>query len=272
MLAAPYLLPALALQPAVAIATMTAAPALQASHWTILSADPAIRDGLFLIGLMAAAAALPALLLLRRDRWCLYLLAILALALGIVPALWRLPLLSQVQFPWRLLVLADFGFALIVARSAWPSARLLVVAAPALALSLIILSLPTSNNAAPPLGLLRTAHADVIEYLPAGVSEPYAAYSHRALALAAAMPAARSSNGWTTLRLHYFPIWRIRCGATLVPSGPEPGTGLLRYRGRDCALEQKRPASELCGFALAILALLALGLGRRQLPSLFSFS
>ena len=274
MLAAPYLLPAILLQRFVAIATMTATPALEASRWTILSADSRMRDGLFLIGLMAASAALPALVLLRRDRWGWFVLAIIALGLGLVPALWRIPLLAHVQFPWRLLVLADFGVALIVARSAWPAERLLLLAVPALALTLILIRLPTSNNAVPPLVLLQTQHPDVIEYLPAGLDEPYAAYSHRALALAAGMPSVRSADGWTTVRLHYFPIWQVRCGNVLVPAAPEPGTGLLRYRGQGCMLERVRPASEYWGMGLAAIAaaLLALGFARRQLPSLFNLS
>lgn len=255
MLAAPYLLPAILLQRYAAIATMMAVPALQASRWTILSPDPGIRDGLFMMDLMATAAGLPALLLaLRgRDRWGWFVLAVLALALGVVPALWRISLLAKVQFPWRLFVIADFGIALVFARSGWRIERLLLVAVPIFTLSLIILRLPTSNNAAPPLGILQSRHPDVIEYLPSGSSEPYAAYSRHALRIAASMATSRSAGRWTVERLHYFPIWQARCAGIAVPTGPEPGTGLLRYQGRGCTVEQRRTSEENAGWLLGLL-------------------
>jgi hypothetical protein len=274
MLAASYLLPAMLLQRFVAIATMTGVPALQASRWTILTGDPHLRNGMVLVTVIGAAVALPALVLLRRDRWGWFVPVIVSLALGLPPFLWSIPLLAHVQFPWRMLVLADFGLVVLVARSALPAARLLMLAVPALALSLVIISVPTSNQAAPPLDLLRARHPDVIEYLPVGTTERYAAYSHRALDLAARTPPARVANGWTTLRLHYFPIWQVRCGGVIAPTEAEPGTGLLRYRGAGCMLERHRPPSERIGIALAMVALALLGLNafRRQLPSLFNLS
>ncbi|HMI18366.1 MAG TPA: hypothetical protein VK533_02345 [Sphingomonas sp.] len=261
MLAAPYLLPAILLQRYVAIATMTAVPALQAARWTILSPDTHMRDGLFLVGLIAAALALPALALLRRDRWGWFVLAMLALGLGLIPALWAIPLLAAVQFPWRLFVLADFGVAWIVARASWPMQRLLLLVVPALALTSIILWLQTSNQSVQPVGRVLAHHPDVIEYLPAGVSEPYAAFSRRALDLAAHTPPTRSTNGWTTVRLHYFPIWQVRCANGLVPSGAEPGTGLLRYRGEGCAVERRRLPIENFGLALSLVAMALLAVG-----------
>ena len=116
-LSAPYLLPALLLQRYVAIATMTGVPALQAARWTILSPDPHMRDGLLMMGLTAGTLAIPALALIRRERWSWFVMGLLAMSLGLIPALWAIPLLAKVQFPWRLLVLADFGVAWIVARA-----------------------------------------------------------------------------------------------------------------------------------------------------------
>ena len=268
MLAAPYLLPAVLLRRYAEITTMTGIPALQAVRWTILSPDPHMRDGLLLMGLIAGALAIPALAMVRRDWRGWFVLALLAMGLGLIPALWTIPILAQVQFPWRLFVLADFGLAWIVACAEWPAPRVMLLAVPALALSLIILWLPTSNRSAPPVAPLMAQHPDVIEYLPAGLSEPYAAYSHRALALAAHTPPSRSAGGWTTVRLHYFPIWQVRCGAALAASGPEPGTGLLRYRGAGCAVERHRLPAETAGAALCLLtlALLALPMFRRRFP------
>lgn len=254
MLSAPYLLPALFLQRYVAIATMTGVPALQAVRWTILSPDPHMRDGLLMMGLIAGALATPAIALIRRDRWSWFVLTVLTMALGLVPSLWAIPLLAKVQFPWRLLVLADFGAAWIVARSAWPMQRLLLLVVPALALSAIILWLQTINHSAQPIARVMRHHPDVIEYLPAGTSEPYAAFSRRALDLAAHAPPTRSADGWTIVRLHYFPIWQVRCAGISVPSEAEPGTGLLRYRGTGCSVERRRLPVENLGFALCLVA------------------
>jgi hypothetical protein len=199
--------------------------------------------------------------LLVRDRWGWFVLTMLALGLGMIPALWAIPLLAHVQFPWRLFVLADFGIAWVVARSALPTERLLLLAVPALAISLIILWLPTSNKSAPPIAPLMAQHPDVIEYLPAGVDEPYAAYSHRALDLAAHMPPIRHAGGWTIVKLHYFPIWQVRCPTGLAASGPEPGTGLLRYRGMGCSVERRRLPIENLGLALSLVAMALLAVG-----------
>ena len=254
MLAAPYLLPALQLQRYVSMAAMTSAPALQAGRWSILSPDPHMRDGLLLMELIAAALAIPAAILGRRDPWGWFLLAILAMGLGLLPALWAIPLLAKVQFPWRLFVLADFCAAWLVARARWRTARLLLLMVPVLALTLMILSIQASHRMTQPIGRLMARHPDVIEYVPAGTSETFSAFSKRALDLAAHMPPTRSANGWTTVRLHYFPIWQVRCGNGIVPSGPEPGTGLLRYRGAGCAVERHRLPVEKVGFLLSLFA------------------
>jgi hypothetical protein len=258
MLAAPYLLPAIILQPFAAITTMTGTPALKASHWAILSNDWRIQEGLFLVELICAASVLPVLILLPRDGLGWLTLAWIGLALGLPPFLWDFPLLSRVQFPWRMLVMVDFGLAVMIARSVLPIERLLLLATPALALTAIVLVLPTANTSVPLLNLLRTSHPDVIEYLPAGTTEPYAAYSHRALRLAAVTPPSHSAAGWTTVRLHYFPIWQVRCANGVVPSSAEPKTGLLRYRGAGCAIEQRRPLVERIGILLAILSIFLL--------------
>jgi hypothetical protein len=101
-------------------------------------------------------------------------------------------------------------------------------------------------------------HPDVIEYLPAGTSEPYAAYSRRALDLGAHAPPTRSADGWTIVRLHYFPIWQVRCAGRLAPSEAEPGTGLLRYRGTGCLVERRRLAIENLGLLFSLVAVVLL--------------
>ena len=261
LLAAPYLLPALQLQRYVSMAAMTGPPALQAARWTIISPDPHMRDGLLMMEVIAVALAIPAAALARRDQWGWFLLLLLAMALGLLPSLWALPLLAKVQFPWRLFVLADFCAAWLVARAAWRTEHLLLLMTPALAVTLMILTIQASNRVTQPIGQLMARHPDVIEYVPAGVIETFSAFSERALALAAHTPPTRSANGWTTVRLHYFPIWQVRCGKKLVPSGPEPGTGLLRYRGAGCSVERRRLPEEKLGWALSFAAMAFLAIG-----------
>ena len=125
---------------------------------------------------------------------------------------------------------------------------------PALALTSIILWLQLVHHATPPIAHVMSRHPDVIEYLPAGVTEPYAPFSQRALDLAGRTPPTRSAGGWTIMRLHYFPIWQVRCAGRIVPSGAEPGTGLLRYRGSGCVIARHRLPVETLGFALCLVA------------------
>jgi len=150
----------------------------------------------------------------------------------------------------------------MIARANWSTERALLLAVPAFTISLIVLWLPTSNHAAPPVAHLMAQHPDVIEYLPAGMIETYAAYSHRALTLAVQTPPSRTIGGWTTVRLHYFPIWQARCGTSLVTTNSEPGTGLLRYHGAGCTIERHRLPVENIGLTLCILAIAALAGGK----------
>lgn len=108
-----YVLPALVLLPHIS-AEALGGPFYSPESWSFLR--PAVgRDGpllliipltlgAFLLALGSAAA--------RRNPdaafWALVMVGLLVLIAGLVPAIWRLPALAQVQFPWRLLAIADF--------------------------------------------------------------------------------------------------------------------------------------------------------------------
>lgn len=258
-IAAPYLAPALLLQSAVSLRTMTGASALRTDAWTIFSADPAIRHGLGFLGIVAATSVLIALPHLR-QRWAWAVLVGAALAMGLVPLVWRLPPLDRAQFPWRILSLVEFAAAILVARSRLPPERLLLLASPALILSLTIVATPPPppSIATPTRAEIERRHPDVIEYLPPGAGETRGAWSRRALALAAHTPMVRQEGGWTIVRRHAFPAWRVRCAGHEAASGAEPGTGLLRYRGARCTVDRKMTAPERFGFILAVSAIAAL--------------
>src|SRR5204863_4696841 len=56
-------------------------------------------------GLVGIAAALRD----RRNEWPLIAALSAVAAIGLVPMLWDLPLLNRVQFPWRVLEIAEFA-------------------------------------------------------------------------------------------------------------------------------------------------------------------
>lgn len=260
-LAAAYLLPALTLGGATAMETMRGLPIFQPSFWWIGAISPSEAAGVVVIHAIAAASILfAATALWRHPRapWAWYVIATSLLALGALPPLWRVPVLDQVQFPWRILVLAEFGLALHVAHH--PGQRLFVPAlagAPLATLALLVTALPAAPGGVG-ADTLRRVHPDVIEYLPRGVGEPIGFFSPWALALARTAPPVRVDGAFTTVRRFAFPIWAVRCGGAIVPSGPAPGSGLLRYRGRDCAIERVLPPAERAGGAISLAMLAAL--------------
>ena len=254
-LAAPYLLPALALRGTVALSTMSGTASLRAASWTPFAADPALRTGLAMLGIIGGTSAFVGMIgAWRGDRWGWAVLAGAAIALGLTPWLWRLPLLADVQFPWRTLLLVEFGAAVIVARSSLAPERLALAVAPAAIMTALLLAQPAPRNG-PTLG---PRHPDVIEYLPRGVGEQSGIRSTWALRLAAHTPRVRARQGETIVHRFAFPIWQVRCADRAVASDAEPGTGLIRYHGSGCRIVRRTLPSERIGFGLTIAAALGL--------------
>ncbi|WP_404713615.1 hypothetical protein [Sphingomonas sp. MMS24-J13] len=267
-LACAYWLPALWLQRFTAMETMRGAPLLQPANWS--PATYAGAPGLVLLG-VAGLSLLPLAASMRRDRWAWFVLGTLCLAFGLARPLWLLPPLDRVQFPWRILTLAEFGAAMLIARSRLPGPAILAAAAPPLLCSILI---AMSSFAAGPesarsrLAALQRDHPDVIEYLPHGLGERAGSHSDWALDLARRTPAITQAGGVTTLRRFAFPIWQVRCGDRLAQTSRSP-EGLLQYRGSLCTIERTKPLAERLGLAVsaaALLGLIALSRTRRPQP------
>lgn len=268
-LAAVFLVPALALERFRDAAALWTRPGLKPSAWSVwnigaFGPDPGLH---FIILLIAGATALPALLLDPRRGWRLatYALAILAMAIALVPALWTLPLLAKVQFPFRILPLAEFTVCAALACARAPLLRLVPLFAPALGLSAVLLAVepqkPPANVSMAVIG----RYADVPENLPPGrrrLSWP----SFWALDLAARPPVS-SLPGWTAAPIFYFPIWTAQCRAGAGATRPDPRTGLLLYRGDGCRIVRVTTGPEALGLGISLAAALSLagwGLVRRR--------
>ena len=256
-LAAIYLVPALALEPFRDAAVLWSHDVLQPDHWLLTNWTPPL-DGMRLISLkVIAVVALPAAFLaLRRGAfWPLYALAVCAIVAGLLPLFWDLPLVRSVQFPFRALPFAEFGFATAFALA--PRGRLVaLLAVPALLLSATFLLAPAPEQApVTPADLAR--HADVPENLPPG-QRPYGWPSRWALDLAAAHQAPVQQGAVTIEPVFYFPAWRVTCDGGAVPAFADPATGLLAHDGSGCRLALGWTGAEKVGAAISLAALLAL--------------
>ena len=267
--AAAYWIPALALQRFTAMAAMHAATLQRPAGWNPASFwGGAVPAHLFLLAIgVALAVAAVALTLRRPDCWRWQVLAMLALAFGLARPIWLLPGLDRVQFPWRVLPLAEFGVAMLAARVRLAGPMLLAALAPALLMSSLALapSLLAIGRPEPraEIAALMRYHPDVPEYLPSQYKRERTAVSDRALALARRTPWAREGNGVTTLHRFAFPIWQADCpsGRQATTASPE---GLIRLPS-GCSLVRVRTAAERAGIALSLSSLLLLGaLVRRQ--------
>jgi hypothetical protein len=259
-LAAIYLVPAFALAPYRDTASLWVLSTLTPSSWTLwhpaLADFKVMRDVLIIAGFLAIP--LTATMLRDRSGWAAFGLLCIALAIGVVPAFWTLPILKSVQFPFRLMPIAEFAFATAMAmapRRQW-----------SLPLALLPLAMTFFLVTAPPLPPaismqeLRQNHPDVPENLPPG-ERPYTWPSRWALALAATHRQPVVVNGITTEPVFYFPAWQVRCEGKLVATFPAPQTQLLSHRGTGCTRMLGTTAPERWGalISLATLVLLVAG-------------
>ncbi|HEX7947258.1 MAG TPA: hypothetical protein VF495_21515 [Phenylobacterium sp.] len=205
-LSAIYLLPALTLQRYVSIEALFDVgfrPAEMSVWFRNLPLVHVATAG----GVMALAAAV-----IWQDRsmgaprgWAMMAMVCAALAVGLVPGLWALPVLEKVQFPYRLLSVAEFAVVTAIALRLENAAAGLAIR---LGLYALLFAWVLNVAAATEIGLLhRDASAyraierslpDAPEYLPAGAAPKGLGYNrdpqvHRFL------PADRFN----------FPIWRM---------------------------------------------------------------
>jgi len=253
-LAAVYLLPALMLEPYRDTVKLWEYPNLQPQNWTFWNQP--MSKAYFAMLAIGVALAIPSLAfaLIGRSRWAAFALLCVLLGIGLVPIFWTVPLLRSVQFPFRILTLAEFGLATAVASAALGPALGSLVLFPVLLVEFVN-AVPGSENLS--MQMLVQLHPDVPENLPPG-PRPYGWPSRWALALAAEHPGGTVVNGTTIDTVFYFPGWQVRCGGQPVSPFPDPQTRLLAYRGQSCtrALGLTRP--EKGGIAISLLGLLAL--------------
>ena len=174
-----------------------------------------------------------------------YAAAMLVLAAGLIPGFWTLPVLHTVQFPFRLLPLAEFAIATGVAHLVLQRALIAAAVVPVLVPSALFLAVHPNRPEVTVAEL--PAHPDVPEMLPPG-ERPYTWPSRWALELS------KQHTG----RLFYFPTWEAECAGQKVKTAPEPGTQLLGYKGQDCELRLSTSFAERLGAILSLAGLLIL--------------
>lgn len=256
-LAAIYLVPALALKPYRDAAKLWQNPMLQPGNWSLW--DPAFwtrhnYDGVLLI---AATLGIPLLVLtFRRSGWAFFGLVCLLIGIGAVPLIWSVPLLSSVQFPFRLLPVAELALAAAIA---FATIRPLFVAVACLPLLLVTGQIATAAPGRESVSFaeLRSAHPDVPENLPPG-ERPYSWPSRWALEIARSHRQPETTGGITVEPVFYFPSWQVRCGGSDAPTFADAETKLLAYRGSGCERRLGWTAAERAGAAISVAALLVL--------------
>jgi hypothetical protein len=254
--AAIYLVPAFALQDYHDVAQLYRNPPLRTDYWSIYGFHWDQKGYATIFAIIAAlilTASRPAFR--QCDGWARYAIAIALVVSGIIPFFWSLPLLHQVQFPFRALPLAEFGLATAVARL--PRGKGLRLAPVELPLLLSLFILPGFHLEGDVMQRLQSTHPDVYEYLPKGVIKTGQTSASLQEVLAPRVPPPRVP-GMVVEPHFYFPSWS--CGTE------EPRTQLLMHEP-SCKPHIVWTAAEKIGAlisALAGLALLALGLLRRR--------
>ena len=248
-LAACYLAPALLLEPFRDAHSLWASPLLRPGNWSVWSGSATATPVYFIVASCAVAALLTAVLI--RSRWAAYAAACAILAVGVIPVVWSLPLLRDVQFPYRILPLAEFAIAVAIARSDKSPMRAVVFAAPLLAVSLFLIRVPhrIETKTWPEV---TSTYPDVIENLPP--SGPPDSRAEWAAGLAKTAP--RGS-------VFEFPAWEVRCNGAVVR---RPAGGILIHPvAAGCERRLLLTPAEWLGWAVSLLSLLALFLYPRFL-------
>lgn len=270
-LAALYLVPMQMMRGEVSTQYMLSIPQYQAANWSLVAPDrwPSLAGAKLLAGL-CAIMIFPALILIaarRRDPWAWGAAAVCAVAAGLLPGFWSLPLIANTQFPWRALMLAEFllatGFALTPMR---PLLAALAIT-PMIALSAVLLKPVHELDPTRPAAWLER-HLDVREYVPQGAPDETSWYAKWAMAISARHKTPIQDGAFTIAPRFYFPSWEVLCHGRKVPTAPDPETRLLRWRGSnsDCSARIGITPFELAGAGLSLLSLLVLVAVARRRP------
>ena len=255
-----YLVPAFALDQFRDSARLWGLPGFKPENWSLLRwAQPGPVPSLkVMMGTLILLLIQPVVLLLFTPQraWGIYAGLCCVLVAGLVPEFWSLPLVERVQFPSRMLPLAEFAIATGIAHVTLP--RIIVYAA---TVPLYASALPYSL--AHPLGLaipqekLARYHPDVVENLPPG-ERPDEWLSEWALALSKEHPKPIQMDGYTIDNVFYFPAWKVLCGGRPVATAPDARTKLLIYQGNGCERRLTMTTPERVGALISLAAMLVL--------------
>ena len=257
-LSSAYLFPALLLEHYRSSQDLWTLPTLQPATWNIWNKDAWSDQTYRSVLLVTAALLVPAVVLAVRVRstWSILALVCITAGLGVLPLMWSLPVLRLVQFPFRLLPVAELAF--VTAAMLAPKDRsALPIAFVAFALMGAFIVAAKPESAAFGDRVMREVHPDVPENLPPG-NRPYSWPSKWALEIAARHREPHFDGKVTIEPVFYFPSWEVRCNGRPVRTFPDPSTKLLSYEGRGCRRELVRTMPEKTGLFVSLAALLVL--------------
>jgi len=266
--AAIYLVPALTLQSFSSVGALWDAKFLNPANWSLLHPELWVSKSYVLLfaGLAASTALASALLSIRQwSFWSGWTIAVCLIVVGLLPGFWSLPVLKAVQFPWRALLLAEFGLATLAA--SWRGSPVIATATvlPLIAFALVM-GTPANPMHGEPMRPLPTGDVqDVIEYLPRGAVGPNRSPRDDLLTQAAAAARAHPGSSFP------YPSVMSRCGDRQVAAEPTGETPLVVAPAAGCRLTVRRLTVEWVGLAISLCAMLLLaraGLarGRTRMP------
>jgi len=312
-LAAIYLAPALTLQDWIPADNFWEGP-YRVQNWFLLTPHrwPPPTDMMLIIVSCALAYAIGAVGVIvaqvrRQGRpgwrsepvfWSLTCLLCVLLMAGALPWFWLLPFVAKVQFPWRLLIVAEFAAVTAFCLAPWAQSRHVMSAVLKLALLAIVPAVAILLGGIRyrvDVSLAETAlPADAKDYLPAGFPlNPYGAYHDlgleplKAVATIACAPAARvcrasklplgelaieidgDSPTNVVVRRFAYPFWKVEPALPVTATTPLRLVSFTAPAGRhDYRLVHARPEAEKAGWTISgislILALSWLAIARAR--------
>jgi hypothetical protein len=312
-LAAIYLVPALSLQEWMSSEVLWS---YRAEHWLPLVPERWVERSPYLVMRVVISLLIAALLvslglcalwpLMAADRsrrlevafWVGMTLTAVALAAGVVPRFWSLPLIGQVQFPWRLLLVVEFAIitALCLAFtrrwqvhggsddiSGTVAAALLVAAAAALIPGIWLLAVETAFRIELTARGVPLGRYEANEYLPRGYrqigtqgfpelgSELLPAVPRIACVPAAAVCQAEEAGfgalaivvespvpTTVTLRRFVFPGWRVSAGLPIAATDLRLVSFVVPAGRTTTSLERVLLPEEKWGAAISALSVVLL--------------
>lgn len=215
--------------------------------------------------------------------WIAICLVCLALMAGLVPWFWDLPPLPKVQFPWRLMVVAEFAAITALCLTPFGALRtvyIFVAAAVALAPGVVLIATDAAARIDFTWRHRPLDRHDVKEYQPRGYKQAGPRYGDlgleplRDVPAISCVPAARvcraedgrfgamqitldsDASTKVVLRRFFFPAWRIDADTPLAPSEPLQLVSFTAPAGRTTgALHRVALPVEQWGWAISGLSL-----------------